>query len=121
MNFLLKRAALVLLSGLCLGSATPTLAETIAKPAPVAEAATTQALTIVDIASSTGTFNTLVAALKAAGLVETLSGEGPLTVFAPTDDAFNALPKGTVETLLKPENKDKLVEILTYHVESSNL
>jgi uncharacterized surface protein with fasciclin (FAS1) repeats len=71
---------------------------------------------IVDTAVGAGTFNTLAAALTAAGLVETLKGEGPFTVFAPTDDAFAALPAGTVEDLLKPENKDKLVAVLTYHV-----
>ncbi len=71
---------------------------------------------IVDTAVSAGSFNTLVAAVKAAGLVDTLKGEGPFTVFAPTDEAFAALPAGTVEDLLKPENKDKLVSILTYHV-----
>ncbi len=67
-------------------------------------------------APSAGKFNTLVTALKAAGLVDTLKGAGPFTVFAPTDEAFAKLPKGTVEGLLKPENKDKLVKILTYHV-----
>jgi uncharacterized surface protein with fasciclin (FAS1) repeats len=77
--------------------------------------------TIVDIAVSAGTFNTLVAALKAAGLVEVLKGKGPFTVFAPTDEAFAALPKGTLENLLKPENKDKLVKILTYHVVSGTI
>lgn len=71
---------------------------------------------IVEIAASAGTFNTLVAALKAAGLVETLKGDGPFTVFAPTDEAFAKLPAGTVESLLKPENKQKLIAILTYHV-----
>lgn len=71
---------------------------------------------IVETAVAVGSFETLVAAVKAAGLVETLSGEGPFTVFAPTDEAFAALPKGTVESLLKPENKDTLVSILTYHV-----
>lgn len=71
---------------------------------------------IVDTAVGAGTFNTLAAALGAAGLVETLKGAGPFTVFAPTDAAFAALPAGTVEDLLKPENKDKLVAILTYHV-----
>ena len=71
---------------------------------------------IVDTAVAAGTFNTLAAALTAAGLVETLKGEGPFTVFAPTDAAFAALPAGTVEDLLKPENKDKLTAILTYHV-----
>ena len=71
---------------------------------------------IVDTAVSAGSFNTLVAAVQAAGLVETLKGEGPFTVFAPTDEAFAALPAGTVENLLKPENRDQLVAILTYHV-----
>lgn len=75
-----------------------------------------QAADIVDTAVSAGSFNTLVAAVQAAGLVDTLKGKGPYTVFAPTDEAFAALPEGTVETLLLPENKDQLVEILTYHV-----
>lgn len=71
---------------------------------------------IVDTAVSAGQFNTLVAAVKAAGLVETLKGKGPFTVFAPTDEAFKKLPVGTVESLLKPENKSNLAKILTYHV-----
>ena len=71
---------------------------------------------IVDTAVGAGSFKTLVAAVKAAGLVDTLKGEGPFTVLAPTDEAFAKLPAGTVESLLKPENKDKLVAILTYHV-----
>jgi len=71
---------------------------------------------IVDTAVEAGSFNTLVAAVQAAGLVDTLKGEGPFTVFAPTDEAFAALPEGTVEDLLKPENKDQLVAVLTYHV-----
>ncbi|PRY21735.1 putative surface protein with fasciclin (FAS1) repeats [Aliiruegeria haliotis] len=71
---------------------------------------------IVDTAIGDGSFDTLVAAVSAAGLVDTLKGDGPFTVFAPTDEAFAALPAGTVEDLLKPENKDQLVEILTYHV-----
>ncbi len=71
---------------------------------------------IVDIASSNPDFSTLVTAVKAAGLVDTLKGEGPYTVFAPTNEAFAALPAGTVESLLKPENKAKLVAVLTYHV-----
>ncbi|MBM3841276.1 MAG: fasciclin domain-containing protein [Verrucomicrobia bacterium] len=75
-----------------------------------------KAYDIVAVASGNGSFNTLVAAVKAAGLVETLQGPGPFTVFAPTDEAFAKLPKGTVEDLLKPENKAKLVSILTYHV-----
>ena len=72
--------------------------------------------TIVDIAASNKDFSTLVAAVKAAGLVGTLSSAGPFTVFAPTNAAFEKLPAGTVETLLKPENKDMLTSILTYHV-----
>lgn len=75
-----------------------------------------QAQDIVGIAASDPQFSTLVAAVKAAGLVETLKGKGPFTVFAPTNAAFAKLPKGTVESLLKPENKQKLVAILTYHV-----
>ena len=71
---------------------------------------------IVDTAVAAGSFETLVTAVKAAGLVDTLKGDGPFTVFAPTDEAFAKLPEGTVEMLVKPENKDKLVEILTYHV-----
>ena len=71
---------------------------------------------IVDTAVSAGSFNTLVAAVKAAGLADTLKGDGPFTVFAPTDDAFAKLPDGTVENLLKPENIEKLKGILTYHV-----
>jgi uncharacterized surface protein with fasciclin (FAS1) repeats len=71
---------------------------------------------IVDTALGAGNFTTLAAALTAAGLVDTLKGAGPFTVFAPTDAAFAALPAGTVEDLLKPENKDKLIAILTYHV-----
>ncbi|MBO6771676.1 MULTISPECIES: fasciclin domain-containing protein [unclassified Thalassospira] len=79
-------------------------------------AASAKAADIVDTAVSAGSFKTLVAAVQAAGLVDTLKGDGPFTVFAPTDDAFAKLPAGTVEDLLKPENKDKLVPILTYHV-----
>lgn len=71
---------------------------------------------IVDTAVAAGNFNTLAAALEAGGLVGTLKSDGPFTVFAPTDEAFAKLPAGTVEELLRPENKDKLVEILTYHV-----
>ena len=76
---------------------------------------------IVDTAVSAGTFETLAAALGAAGLVETLKGEGPFTVFAPTDDAFAKLPEGTVDNLLKPENKDQLTAVLTYHVVPGNV
>ena len=75
-----------------------------------------QAKDIVDTAASNDQFKTLVAAVQAAGLVDTLKGDGPYTVFAPTDEAFAKLPAGTVENLLKPENKDQLVAVLTYHV-----
>src|SRR5215207_8094098 len=71
---------------------------------------------IVETATSNGSFTTLVAAAKAAGLVDTLKGPGPFTVFAPTDEAFKKLPAGTVENLLKPENKAQLTKVLTYHV-----
>ena len=77
--------------------------------------------TVVEIAAGNKDFSTLVAAVKAAGLAETLSGTGPFTVFAPTNEAFAKLPKGTVEDLLKPENKEKLVAILTYHVVSGKV
>lgn len=81
-----------------------------------AKETTKEVPTIVGIAAGNENFTTLVAAVKAAGLVETLSGKGPFTVFAPTDDAFKKLPEGTVESLLKPENKSKLADILKYHV-----
>lgn len=71
---------------------------------------------IVELAVGTESLSTLVTAVKAAGLVETLAGEGPFTVFAPTNEAFAALPDGTLDMLLKPENKDKLIDVLTYHV-----
>ena len=79
---------------------------------------TEETKTIVDIAASDSNFETLVTAVKAAGLVETLSGDGPFTLFAPTNEAFAALPKGTLEKLLKPENKEALQKVLTYHVVS---
>ena len=80
------------------------------EPAPAAK------MDIVDTAVAAGSFNTLVTAVQTAGLVDTLKSPGPFTVFAPTDEAFAKLPAGTVENLLKPENKDQLVAILTYHV-----
>ena len=83
---------------------------------PAGDAAATEQMDIVDTAVADGRFTTLAAALEAAGLVETLKGEGPFTVFAPTDDAFAALPAGTLDSLLLPENKDQLISILTYHV-----
>jgi uncharacterized surface protein with fasciclin (FAS1) repeats len=91
-------------------------ADDMADDAEMADEAPASAGTIVDIAAGTDGFATLVAAADAAGLIETLSGEGPFTVFAPTDDAFAALPDGLVDALLLPENKDVLTKILTYHV-----
>jgi uncharacterized surface protein with fasciclin (FAS1) repeats len=90
----------------------------IAMPAPAADMAKQD---IVDTAVAAGSFKTLATALQAAGLVETLKGKGPFTVFAPTDAAFAKLPAGTVESLLKPENKAKLASILTYHVVAGNV
>jgi len=87
----------------------------VAAKAAVVEEATPN---IVEVAAGNDDFSTLVAAVQAAGLVETLSGEGPFTVFAPTNDAFGKLPEGTVESLLLPESKDALTGILTYHVVS---
>jgi uncharacterized surface protein with fasciclin (FAS1) repeats len=100
------------------------IATAIALFAPLtaqAEKSSKAAPTIVGIAASNVNFTTLVAAAKAAGLVETLSGKGPFTVFAPTDEAFKKLPAGTVESLLKPENKGKLAAILKYHVVSGKV
>jgi uncharacterized surface protein with fasciclin (FAS1) repeats len=90
----------------------------IAAGTALALAAPTAAIAddIVDVAAGAGAFETLIAAVQAAGLEETLRGEGPFTVFAPTDEAFAALPAGTVESLLEEENRDQLVAILTYHV-----
>jgi len=114
MRILLPLVAVGALLAAC-GETTPP-----APPAePVAEAPAVEAPApkdIVDTAVGAGSFNTLVAAVQAAGLEETLRGPGPFTVFAPTDEAFAALPPGTLEDLLKPENKDKLAGILTYHV-----
>lgn len=86
------------------------------KGASYTHASASQKADIVTTAAGAGNFTTLVAAVEAAGLVETLKGDGPFTVFAPTDAAFAKLPAGTVENLLKPENKQQLVDILTYHV-----
>jgi uncharacterized surface protein with fasciclin (FAS1) repeats len=93
-----------------------TFASLTAVAALVAATSVAHAADIVDTAVSAGSFKTLVTAVQAAGLVDTLKGSGPFTVFAPTDDAFAKLPMGTVDNLLKPENRDKLVAILTYHV-----
>ncbi|MEL7037313.1 MAG: fasciclin domain-containing protein [Cyanobacteria bacterium J06592_8] len=90
--------------------------ETDTTATPTASEDTAEAGNIVEIASGDSTFSTLVAAIEAADLAEALSAEGPYTVFAPTDEAFAALPEGTVDELLKPENKDQLITLLTYHV-----
>ncbi len=125
LKFISILVALAIFLAACAPAATPTPAPTMAEPTATAmpeptatpqPTATEAPKTIVDIAAGDGRFKTLVAALTAAGLVDTLKGSGSFTVFAPTDEAFAKLPAGTVETLLKPENKDKLVQILTYHV-----
>ena len=100
------------LSALLVGAGAPMLAQSYSMESK---------LDIVETAIEAGSFQTLVAAVKAAGLVEVLQGEGPFTVFAPTDEAFAKLPAGTVEELLKPENKEKLVAVLTYHVVSGKV
>jgi len=92
----------------------PCLIALVAAMAPMVSSAAE--MDIVDTAVAAGSFKTLVAAAKAAGLVDTLKGKGPYTVFAPTDEAFAKLPTGTVENLLKPENKQKLADLLKYHV-----
>ena len=112
-----KISRLLVITALSFSVAAPLTAcgsSQISEPAPSKKAE----LNIVEAADSAGQFKTLLAAAKAAGLVETLAGPGPLTVFAPTDDAFAKLPKGTVDSLLLPENKDKLAAILKYHVVS---
>jgi uncharacterized surface protein with fasciclin (FAS1) repeats len=103
------------------GTVTTPEAPAPATPSSPAPAAATTGKTIVDIATGNKQLKTLTAAIKAAGLEETLSGTGPFTVFAPTDKAFAALPPGTVDELLKPENKEKLAQLLTYHVVSGKL
>lgn len=96
-----------------------TLAAAVVTAAGLSSAAS--AATIVDIAAGDERFSTLVAAVSAAGLVETLQGPGPFTVYAPVNDAFAALPEGTVDTLLQPENKDQLTNVLLYHVDDRKL
>ncbi len=113
----------LVLSGACAAAVVSALAVAVAPQKSFAEdtkmvggAAMYPTKNIIENAVNSKDHTTLVAAVKAAGLVDTLSGPGPFTVFAPTNEAFEMLPKGTVESLLKPENKDKLVKILTYHV-----
>ncbi len=105
----------LLAAALAIGLAAPLAHAAPSGDAPAGKPAQAKA-DIVDTALAAGQFGTLAAALKAAGLVDTLKGPGPFTVFAPTDAAFAALPAGTVESLLKPENREKLTAILTYHV-----
>ena len=114
----MKNASTLFLSALVATAAfaLPAHAGSCSADKPASAAKTQPAGDIVAVASSAGSFNTLVAAVQAAGLVETLQGKGPFTVFAPTDEAFAKLPAGTVESQLKPENKAKLIAILTYHV-----
>lgn len=121
MNVIRSTIGLIIMGTLATGCSAPA-AEVPDAESTAAEAATEEAAPaadtqdIVDTAVAAGSFETLVAAVKAADLVEVLKGDGPFTVFAPTDEAFAALPAGTVEDLLKPENKDKLQAILKYHV-----
>ncbi|HWR65166.1 MAG TPA: fasciclin domain-containing protein [Bellilinea sp.] len=110
-RFLMVGLLATLVLAACAPAATPAPASTTMPLEPTAAPQT-----IVDVAAADGRFTTLVAAVEAAGLVETLKGEGPFTVFAPTDDAFAKLPAGTVEDLLKPENMQQLADILLYHV-----
>jgi len=107
----------------CGSSSTTTSTPAASTPAASSPAASSPAAagTVVDVAAANPDFTTLVAAVKAAGLVDTLNGDGPFTVFAPTNEAFEALPAGLVDKLLKPENKDVLTKILTYHVLSSKV
>ena len=95
---------------------TPVEEEVVTDEVVTDEPAAAEGETVVDVAAANGSFSTLVTAIEAAGLTETLNGEGPYTVFAPTDEAFAALPEGTLDKLLLPENKEVLTEILTYHV-----
>lgn len=108
---MLRKAFLILVAG---GAAS--LLSACGPQSASAPAAAPRGADIVDTAVGAGQFNTLVAAVKAADLVATLKSPGPFTVFAPTDAAFKKLPPGTVENLLKPENKAQLVKVLTYHV-----
>ncbi len=114
----MKNARIYVAALALMGTAVPA-SFLLAPQVAVAEESATKQKDIVDTAVAAGSFKTLAAALKAAGLIDTLKGSGPFTVFAPTDEAFAKLPAGTVEDLLKPENKEKLVAILTYHVVSA--
>ncbi|MFT6971438.1 MAG: putative surface protein with fasciclin (FAS1) repeats [Roseivirga sp.] len=117
LNYLFAIGLLFIFVSGCGGSTTTETTEAETEEVEVAE----PAKDIVGLAIDTEALSTLVAAVKAAGLVETLQGEGPFTVFAPTNEAFAALPAGTLESLLLPENKDQLIAILTYHVVSGKV
>jgi uncharacterized surface protein with fasciclin (FAS1) repeats len=110
--------AVVAAAGLTLGACSSSKADSTTSTTKAAESSTstTRAQTIVDIAAGNTDFSTLVTAVKAAGLADTLSGAGPFTVFAPTNEAFAKVPADTLQSLLKPENKQQLADILTYHV-----
>ncbi|GCL42859.1 MULTISPECIES: fasciclin domain-containing protein [Nostocales] len=117
MNSLFSKTVSIAIATTTLLVSAPSFAETKSPANHTTPVTTTHTVgTIVEVASANSSLKTLVTAIKAAGLVETLSGKEPLTVFAPTDAAFKALPKGTLAKLLKPENQDTLVKILTYHV-----
>lgn len=114
--------AAVAVSGMLLAACgTTSSSSMVASPAATQAASPAATQNIVQIAAGNSDFSTLVAAVKAAGLVDTLSGAGPFTVFAPTNEAFAALPPGTLDALLKPENKGTLTSILTYHVVSGSV
>ncbi len=121
MNSLINKTVGIAIAATTLFISVPTFAGTMNAPKPSTTTSAKTASTIVTVASANSSLTTLVAAIKAGGLVETLSGQGPFTVFAPTNAAFKALPKGTLEKLLKPENKATLVKILTYHVVSGTV
>ncbi|MBD2576525.1 fasciclin domain-containing protein [Oscillatoria sp. FACHB-1406] len=114
----LTRKSIVVASVLGLGALSlPAIAQNLSSPAPGAiELAQAPAPNIVGVAQNNPDFSTLVKAVQAAGLADTLAGNGPFTVFAPTNEAFNKLPPGTLDTLLKPENRDLLTDVLKYHV-----
>jgi uncharacterized surface protein with fasciclin (FAS1) repeats len=121
MNAKISLRAMMLAAGLSLGAVVAAAPVMAAMTVMVGGAPMYPTKNIVENAVNSKDHTTLVAAVKAAGLVDTLEGAGPFTVFAPTNEAFAALPKGTVATLLKPENKDKLTAVLTYHVVAGHL
>ncbi len=120
-SILLKAVSLGLFISIASVACGPSQSEVASPDSKTSEAPAGESKDIVDTAVAAGSFNTLVAAVKAADLVETLKGPGPFTVFAPTDEAFAKLPAGAVDDLLKPENKEKLRAVLTYHVVSGRV